>query len=207
MADIQSARFGRYIQSLFNLKQRATLGEVLPDCMPTIDVDKPRPEDELFLGNDLCMGQSSNTGGAASFAQVGCGFNTTPTQQRPGSVIVIDSITVSSPTAQNIWLSLGSMSALANAGAVSKLDTRRYQQAPYGVVRDDNDIAAIPASFYRTQIVAGTSLLIPGPFVLAQVPGVFEAAGLIVTSGTALAALIVSFRWRERSLRADELIV
>jgi len=208
MADIQSARFGRYLQSLFNLKQRVTLGEVMPDCLPTVEVDKPRPEDELFLGNDLCFGQAAQTGGAASFAQVGCGFITTPSAQRPGVVMVIEEVTVSSGTAQSISLSLGSMSALASvSGAVSKLDTRRYLQAPTGVVRDDNDIAAIPTGFFRSAIPVNTALRIPGPFVLVQVPGSFEAAGLIVTSHTALAPIIVSFRWRERMIRADELIV
>lgn len=206
MSDVQTARFGRYLQSLFNLKQLHTLGEILPDAIPVIDLEQPRPENELFLGNDLCMGKGTDTGGALLYAQVGCGFNTTPSANALGSVIIIEEVFVSVSVAQEVGLSYGSMSALASAGSASKLDTRRFQQAPLGTVRFDNDAAAAPTAFWAQVVPADQTLSIKGPFVLSQVVGSFERAGLIVSCGTAATTLRASFRWRERALQPSDLL-
>lgn len=207
MAEVQTTRFGRYLQSLFNLKQALTLGEMLPDAIPTVELDNPRPENELFLGNDLCMGYGDITAAAGEFPQVSLGFPATPSQQRPGVAIVVEEIVCSTSVSSAVSLSFGSISAAAAQTTVSKLDTRRYQQAPMGSVRELSN-AVNPAAFaiFTTPAAAGI-IYIKGPFVLVPIPGVFEVAGLIVTGQTALTGLRAAFRWRERSVRADELIV
>lgn len=212
MADIQSARFGRYLQNLFNLKQRATLGEILPDAIPTVELDKPRAEQELFLGNDLCAGTDEVTAAAGEFPQVSIGFPSVPSPQLPGSLVVIERIFLESiaGTPLVVSCSFGSVSThTASASLMSKLDTRRYLQAPAAVVRH-NSIAAVPQAFARFALAGSTSKrmhMIPGPIVLCPIPGVFERAGFIVTGESLVSTLRATFWWRERQVRADELIV
>lgn len=208
MADVQTARYGRYVQALFNLKQALTLGEALPDVVPSLDLENPRPENEIFLGNDLCQGYGDITAAAGENPQVGVGFRAAPGARTPGAILVVDKFTVASPAAQQaVTLSFGSISTGWNDGdgPGAKLDTRRYPQAPAGNVRERSN-PVNPAAF--ANLVAPTSgATYYGPWVLVSVPGLFEVAGLIVTGQAVLSQIRVTFSWRERALRPDELIL
>lgn len=205
--DIQVPRFGRYIQRLFGLRQALTLGQALPDVMASLDLEQPRAENDLFLGNDLCSGFGELTAAAAEFAQVSIGFAATPTQARPGSMIVLEKIYIRVANSARVNLSFGSVAAHAAVGAGQsvKTDTRRFAQAPVAKVGTLSN-AVLPTGFLRVACIANTQVVVETPgIVLVPVPGFFEQAGLIVSHETANQLLTVGFQWRERPVLPDEL--
>jgi len=206
VADIQTTRFGRYLQALFNLKQALTLGEAMPDVVASVDLENPRPEGELFLGNDLCQGFDAVTAAAAEFSQVSLGFGATPSSQRLGSLIVIEKIIIRLGATGQVGLSFGSVAAHTASTQKVKTDTRRFAQAPFAKLGTFSN-AVLPTSFQTFAVTTNVPLIFDTNIVLCPVPGSFEQAGLIVSHETAATALRVGFQWRERQVRADELVV
>lgn len=204
MAEILGGRWGRYLQSLFNLNQALTLGEVLPDVLPTVNVEQPRPELELFLGNALYWGYHSVAAVAAQNGQVLLSMPAT-SDGSGNMVAVVEKIRILNTTAGAVTYTLNFSTGGTPGATVAGTcrDTRRPAVASASRVTAGTTAAPSTTYYQAVVIPANTTLVLDDPIVLA--PRGASAANLLVQMQTVNAALSVGFAFRERRLWPQEL--
>lgn len=210
MADILGGRFGRLVQALFNLNQPLTLGQALPDVMPVIDIEQPRPEMEIFSGNDLAHGWGNATA-VAAFPSVAL-LN----PENSGRVVIITGITAAFSIVNQtaVLTTCDASSWIAVAGT-----TVSAERAFRDTRRTINPTTSFPAAVLaqRSTTLAGALQQFARHFIPpVETVEISEACpivlapdrGLVVTSDAAISAnLACQFTWRERSLGQQELSV
>jgi len=203
--DIQEPRFGRLVQALFNLKQRLTLGQALPDVMPTLSIDNPRPEMEIFSGNDLCGGMLEVP---AVAAQLGFGVLRNPTSS--GRLVILEQIIVTTAAAAGAYKwGINTAGSVGAAGVQTPLlmDTRR---TPLGsanalasvcqMLMGSSAASLLPNAIQEARAVANSTYTFNLPGAVVLQPGTY----VLVERQTANEAFQVSFAWRERAMGAQE---
>lgn len=197
-AEVQNTRFGRLMQAAFNLKQRLTLGETLPDVMATFPISnrEAQPELEVHAGVDFCRAYALTANVAAQVPSV---LFSNPAGS--GKVATIDEM-VFTGGGGNLFLSMGGAGAAA-ATLPSYTDFRRAQQGrPTCRLQTLSAAAATPAvAMWAQGMVNGVAVYFAGPIVLT--PG----GSLWAEHSTVNTSLYGSFRWRERVLEPGELIL
>lgn len=200
MADIQTGRFGPLVQALFNLKQRLTLGQVFPDVMPVLDLEQPRPEMEIFSGNDLFWGYHLQAPVAAENSQALFAM-----PAAAGRLAVIEEIIISNTSGATaeylINTSTGGTAGATVAGTTR--DTRRNVVA--STMRVTLGTSPIPSTTAYRQIVVPNNTavrVLDRPLVLA--PRGASNANLLVQCQTVNLSMRVNLAWRERILGSQE---
>lgn len=194
MADIQTGRWGRLAQVAFNLKQRMTLGQVMPDVLPVFDLEHRAPDFDIHAGVDHGMIYGAQAGVAAQTAWL---IFRNPTGS--GKIHTVDELAVSCPALSTVYLNMGG--AGSNLATVPMFcDYRRAQQGrPVADVQGLNSAASVAAiamaSYYAP---ANVTLTVKGPWIIT--PG----GTLLVENSTLNTAMAVTFRFRERIMQPGE---
>lgn len=200
MADILTGRFGRLVQALFNLNQPLTLGDAVPDVMPVMNIEAPRPEMEVFSENDLGFGFQEQTGAALEFPVVSLGIGAGRSK-----LIVVEDFRVSCAVANFIRVSIESLTGTAS-NFWGMRDFRRGVQGSPAARVTSRSTAAPPSTTERMgfHIAAGQSMLVPCDVILASVGP--SSAPAISVWGDIASTIDVSFRWRERPIGQQEVL-
>lgn len=204
--DIQTGRFGRYVQALLNLKTRLTLGQALPDVMPVLDLERVRPEMEMHTGNSLAgtlvrvtavagetgravMLMPANSGKVAIVERIEVNVGTATASFNLSQVLVPPTTTPASTTPQ--WRDV------------------RLSGVPVCTFGIDSDTVLLANPIANLRNAAGSMGLFLGPYVLANVnqAGGILTPALVVECETANQAFNVSWQWRERQLEPQERIL
>lgn len=199
MADIQVGRFGRLAQVLFDLKQAMTLGQAMPDVLPTYNIEAPRPEMEIFSGNFLFWGHHEVAAVAGQNGQI---LFTMPAAA--GRLAVIERIELPNVTGAGLsWLL--NVSTGTGVGAVvagNSRDTRLNVVA--STARVTLATSAVPSTTAFAKPVGATNgtVVFHGPIVVA--PRGLSNANLLIQAQTANVELRATILWRERAMGPQE---
>lgn len=206
--DIQTGRFGRYVQALFNLKQRMTLGQALPDVMPCIDLERPRQEMEIHSGNFLSAGSVNVPAVVGEF-----GFACFRLPPASGRIAVLEEIVICCDTTRVFQIATG----VGSVGTISATNTPlftdfRTQPGQRAVceMRTGSTIVSLTSDFIATRrALANTNVSCNIPFVLANLSlaGVLAAPIVVIEVQVTNQAFQVSYRWRERAIDSQESII
>lgn len=202
MADIQTGRFGRLVQSVFNLKQRMTLGQVLPDVMPTFSLSNLPSELQLHANNDLCVGTAVEAASPGNSSKIAL--------QMPlnsGKVAVIEQIHVANvgAAAQQVRVALAAGTVLSDGGNLEQFrDTRRPGRPVCQIRRGTAALSGGQCAVLAVPV--GQTVVLAVPFVLGTglLTGAQVATALQLENVTLNEALTATFYWRERELEPQE---
>lgn len=197
MADIQTPRFGRLSQALFNLKQSLTLGEAMPDALPVYSLTQREPDFEVHAGVDLCRARITTP---AVAGQGGWAILLNPAGS--GKIVVVDEVNVASAGTTLVYMVMGGGGGAA-ATLPSFTDYRRALQGrPTTQLQFQNTAVSIAAvAMSAARVLANTTLTIPGPIVLT--PG----GSFTVEATTFNQIHDFAFRFRERVMDPGELLI
>lgn len=201
MADIQTGRFGRLLQSVFNLKQRMTLGQTMPDVLPVFSLDNTQPEMKLHVGETLCSAFVLQVAVAAQNGR--CAL------QMPlssGRVAIVDEVAIWSAAAAEYRLHLTAGVFGSDGGTLEQYCDTRLSGRPVCTTRVNSAAGALGGALASYAAPANQSILIKEPFVLGNgfLTGASVATALVVECENVNQAFNVSFRWRERVLEPQE---
>lgn len=204
MPDIQTGRFGRLIQTVFNLKQRMTLGQTLPDVMPTFELSDVQPEFKLHVNEAMCVGYYLNVavagqrGRTALQLPLGC-----------GKIAVVDKIVIWTGAGAEFRLHLTAGVFGADAGAVEQLRDVRMAGRPVCQMRFNTAAGALGGAYASYNNLANVNTEISEPVVLGTglLTGAQVASALVVEAEAVNQSFSTTFYWRERLLEPQENVI
>ena len=200
MTEIQQNRWDRLVRRVAGIVGGGSqVNDTLNELFPTIDVENVPGELLALMSTQLGWHSTILQPIAAQFNHHQL-FNPVGS----GNLLVVTTVTMSSPTAQSFRFSNFIGIAATAAGNERRRDTRAGTLAELvGQARTDQSVVSGGIDF-RVRVEVSKELFVRDPNGVAIL---FPGTGLTITTGTVNTQSSVAFMWRERVFQPSEVVM